>query len=110
VYDNGRYYAVIDDGRITSYSMHLPDGTSQANARAIALSELPDDARSIWKADLGACVIEAFRSKKLKDALGMSEVLVGFLTEGSESYDASNANDLYLAAGDYPTPSDAPGC
>lgn len=110
VYDNGRYYAVIHNGRITSYSMHLPDGTSQANARAIAISELPADARYVWRANLDTCVEEVFRSKSLKEALGMSDVLIGFLTDGNESYDPSNVNDLYLAAGDYPTPSDAPGC
>jgi hypothetical protein len=110
VYDNGRNYAVIHNGRITSYSMHLPDGTSHAKARAIAISELPADARSVWRADLGACVEEAFRSETLKEALGMSDVLIGFLTDGSESYDPSNVNDLYLEAGDYPTASDAPGC
>jgi len=106
----GRYYAVIHNGRITSYSMHLPDGTSQAKARAIAISELPADARSVWRANLDACVEEAFSSKSLKEALGMSDVLIGFLTDGSESYDPSNVNDLYLEAGAYPTPSDAPGC
>ncbi len=110
VYDNGRYYAVIHNDRIMSYSMHLPDGTSQAEARAIVLSELPSDAQSIWTARLDACIEEAFRSETLKEALGLSDVLVAFLTDEGESYDPSNANDLYLAAGDWPTPSDAPGC
>lgn len=121
-----KYYAVLtQSGRILTYEMRLPNGSSLAAARAEIMQEFPEDAAVVWQQNKDQCSQMEISSATLGNAsvLGSSDigdpqgqVFVEFQTDSTSSenlnsyYDPSNVNLATLNLGSYNTANDAPGC
>ena len=69
----GAVYVLVSpsDGRILSYAMNLPAGTSLRTAIASAGRQFPPDARILWTARRDLCVQAQFASRLLGRALAV---------------------------------------
>jgi hypothetical protein len=121
---NDKYYMVsTSDNRITSYTMRLPNQSTQAAAQAEAMKEFPSDVSVQWQAKKDVCYQVGIKSSLLATQLGAKpigdtngQVLIEFQTDSAASsslnsaYDATNVNLAILTLGSYNTANDAPGC
>lgn len=121
-----KYYAVLtQNGRILTYEMRLPNGSSLAAAKAEIMQEFPVDAKVVWQQTQDQCSQMEISSATLGSAsvLGSSgignpqgQVFIEFQTDSNSTenlnsyYDASNVNIATLNLGSYNTAADAPGC
>lgn len=121
-----KYYAVLtQNGRILTYEMRLPNGSSLTAARAEIMQEFPADAKIVWQQTQDQCSQMEVSSATLgsSSVLGSSgigdpqgQVFIEFQTDSTSTenlnsyYDPSNVNLATLNLGSYNTAADAPGC
>lgn len=121
-----KYYAVLtQSGRILTYEMRLPNGSSLAAARAEIMQEFPSDATVVWQQTKDQCSQMEISSATLGNSsvLGSSDignpqgqVFVEFQTDSTSTenlnsyYDPSNVNLATVNLGSYNTATYAPGC
>lgn len=108
------------DGRVLSYAMNLPAGTTLHAATRTALAEFPRGTRLRWIAHKGTCVQAQFASNSLGRYLGRpaigdasGKVLVEFehlTASGLDTASPRTFNSASFDLGGTPTPAGSPGC